>query len=44
MDTQRKVMSELKNTRDKLSTLEKNVKKKFRDSRSTGGLISGRPN
>ena len=43
MDTQRKVMSELKNTRDKLSTLEKSVKKKFRDSRSTGGLISGKP-
>ena len=43
MDTQRKVMSELKDTRDKLSTLEKGIKKKFRDSRSTGGLISGRP-
>ncbi len=43
IDTQRKVMSELKDTRDKLSTLEKSVKKKFRDSRSTGGLISGRP-
>ena len=43
MDTQRKVMSELKDTRDKLSTLEKGIKKKFRDSRSTGGLISGKP-
>ena len=43
IDTQRKVMSELKDTRDKLSTLEKGVKKKFRDSRSTGGLISGKP-
>jgi hypothetical protein len=43
IDTQRRVMSELKNTKDKLSTLEKNVKKKFRDSRSTGGLISGKP-
>jgi len=43
MDTQRKVMSELKDTRDKLSTLEKGVKKKFRDSRSTGGLIKGKP-
>tara|TARA_R110000782_G_C14453300_1_gene372420 strand:- start:10 stop:432 length:423 start_codon:yes stop_codon:yes gene_type:complete len=43
IDTQRKVMSELKNTRDKLSTLEKNVKKTFRDSRSIGGLISGKP-
>ena len=43
IDIQRKVMDELKNSRDKLSTLEKSVKKKFRDSRSTGGLISGRP-
>jgi hypothetical protein len=43
IDTQRKVMSELKDTRDKLSTLEKGVKKKFRDSRSTGGLIKGKP-
>jgi hypothetical protein len=43
MDTQRKVMRDLKDTRDKLSTLEKSVKKKFRDSRATGGLISGKP-
>ena len=43
IDTQRKVMDELKNSRDKLSTLEKSVKKKFRDSKSTGGLISGKP-
>tara|TARA_R110000744_G_C18869147_1_gene505055 strand:+ start:48 stop:464 length:417 start_codon:yes stop_codon:yes gene_type:complete len=43
IDTQRKVMEELKNSRDKLSTLEKSVKKKFRDSKSTGGLISGKP-
>ena len=43
MDTQRKVMDELKNSRDKLSTLEKSVKKKFRDTKSTGGLISGKP-
>ena len=43
IDTQRKVMEELKNSRDKLSTLEKSVKKKFRDTRSTGGLISGKP-
>ena len=43
MNTQRKVMRDLKDTRDNLSTLEKSVKKKFRDSRSTGGLISGKP-
>ena len=43
IDIQRKVMEELKNSRDKLSTLEKSVKKKFRDSKSTGGLISGKP-
>jgi len=43
IDIQRKVMDELKNSRDKLSTLEKSVKKKFRDTRSTGGLISGKP-
>jgi len=50
IDTQRKVMGELKDTRDKLSALEKNVKQKVRDSRtvegsfSKGGLVrSGKP-
>jgi hypothetical protein len=50
IDTQRKVMGELKDTRDKLSALEKNVKQKVRGSRPTessfrnGGLVKqGKP-
>jgi hypothetical protein len=50
IDTQRKVMGELKDTRDKLSALEKNVKQKVRGSRPTessfrngGFVIQGKP-